>query len=364
MESWDQFQRLEESRSLEFQHGGKWQLPEGATLLSSCHPSPQNAQTWKLMRFMFHDIFRRARQIIGVCFLPMMLAGLMAAHAFSQAPTIRVDSNIVLTPVAIADAEGKAVRNLKLEDFEIEENGVRIAAARLGEPGEAPLEFAMLFDISGTMYPRFELEREAAARFLRRMMRPYDSAFIIAVANKPEVLQERTSSLEAALQAINRIGPTKQATALYNAVVQASRTLRAVERPDARRVIVALTDGEDNHSIENRLEDVLKELDLSNGLFYSINPAGKSYKKNAISLRAEEGLEKLSSQTGGASFVADNVEALSAFYDRIADELQEQYLLGYYSPAVSGPGIYRRIVIKVRGKPEFRVKARQGYFPK
>jgi VWFA-related protein len=294
----------------------------------------------------------------------MMGAGLIAGYAYSQAPTIRVDSNIVLTPVAIADAEGKTVRNLKLEDFEIEENGVKLAAARLGEPGEAPLEFAMLFDISGTMYPRFELEREAAARFLRRMMRPYDSAFIISVANEPEVLQERTSSLQAALQAISRIEPTKQATALYNALVQASRTLRMVERPDARRVIVALTDGEDNRSIENRLEDVLKEMDLTNCLFYSINPAGKSFKKNVIGVRAEEGLEKLSSQTGGASFVADNVEELAEFYNRIADELQGQYLLGYYSPSTSGPGIYRRIVIKVRGKPEFRIKARQGYYPK
>lgn len=301
---------------------------------------------------------------MGAFFLTMMLAGLIATNAFSQAPTIRVDSNMVLTPVAIADAEGKTVRNLKLEDFEIEENGVKLAAARLGVPGEAPLEFAMLFDISGTVYHRFEFEREAAARFLRRMMRPYDSAFIISVANKSEVLQERTSSLEAALQAISRIEPTKQATALYNALVQASRILRTVERPDARRVIVALTDGEDNRSIDNRLEDVLKELDLTNCLFYSINPAGKSFKKNAIGIRAEEGLEKLSNQTGGASFVADNVEELAAFYDRIADELQGQYLLGYYSPSTSGLGIYRRIVIKVRGKPDFRIKARQGYYPK
>ncbi len=298
------------------------------------------------------------------CFFRLALASCIATIAFSQSTTFRVDSNMVLTPVGIADADGKAIRNLKVEDFEIEENGVRIPAARLGEPGEAPLDFALLFDVSGTVYPRFELERQAAARFLRRMMRPYDSTFIISIANKPEILQERTTSLVLALQAIDRIKPTTQATAFYNAMVKASRLLRTVERPDARRVIVALSDGEDNRSIESRLEDVLKELDLTNCLFYSINPAGQSYKANIISRRAQESMEKFSQQMGGASFVADKIEELAEFYDRIADELQGQYLLGYYSPSTSGPGIYRRISIKVRGKPELQIKARQGYYPK
>lgn len=75
-------------------------------------------------------------------------------------------------------------------------------------------------------------------------------------------------------------------------------------------------------------------------------------------------MEVLAQETGGASFVADSVEELAAFYDRIADELQGQYLLGYYSPAISGVGIYRRIVIKVHGRPDLQVKARSGYYPK
>jgi VWFA-related protein len=75
-------------------------------------------------------------------------------------------------------------------------------------------------------------------------------------------------------------------------------------------------------------------------------------------------MQALAQQTGGASFLADSVDELEGFYNRIADELQGQYLLGYYSPATSGMGIYREIVIKVRGRPALRVKARQGYYPK
>jgi VWFA-related protein len=298
------------------------------------------------------------------CFLRLILASFAATFAYSQTPTVRVAANLVLTPVSVTNADGKTIRDLRLEDFEIEENDVKVVAARLGECGEAPLELAMLFDMSGSVYMRFEIERQAAARFLRRTMRPKDSVFIISVANEPKILQERTSSLEVALQAVAGISRTTQATAFHNSVVKAAHMLRDVERPDARRVIIALSDGDDNRSIENRPEDVLRELQLTNCLFYSINPAGSSYKNNFMTRRGQESMERLALQTGGASFVADNVEELTEFYDRIADELQGQYLLGYYSTATTGPGIYRRIAIKMRGKPDLHVKARSGYYPK
>ncbi len=293
----------------------------------------------------------------------LAIAVLAGAVAFSQVSTIRVDSNLVLTPVWVADSSGHAVRDLKLEDFEIEENGIRIAPARLGEPGEAPVELAMLFDMSGSVFARFELERQAAARFLNRILRPNDAVAIISIANEPKVLQARTSSLSEALRAVSMVQPTTQATAFFNSVSKAASMLQEVDRPDARHVIVALSDGEDNRSIGNRQADVLRELQLTNCLFYSINPRGASYRFNIFGRRAQESMEALAQETGGASFVADTVEELSAFYDRIADELQGQYLLGYYSPAKTGKAVYRKIAIIIRGRQGIQVKARPGYYP-
>jgi Ca-activated chloride channel homolog len=294
----------------------------------------------------------------------LILAVFTLALAYAQESTIRVAANLVLTPVWVSDADGKAIRNLRIEDFEIEENGVKVSVEQIGGPGEAPLELAMLFDMSGSMFAHFELERQAAARFLSRIMRPCDSAFIVSVANEPKILQERTTSLDTALQAVAKIAPTTQATAFYNSIVKAAQILREVERPDARRAIIALSDGEDNRSIDNKLPDVLRELQQTNSLFYTINPAGRTYSRSVFGRRAQEGMETLAQQTGGASFVADKVEDLGEFYNRIADELQGQYLLGYYSPAKTGAWTYRKIVIKVSGRPDLRVKARPGYFPK
>jgi uracil-DNA glycosylase family 4 len=46
-----------------FQHGAKYKMPDGCTLLASYHPSNQNTQTGKLTRQMFVRIFKEAAQL-------------------------------------------------------------------------------------------------------------------------------------------------------------------------------------------------------------------------------------------------------------------------------------------------------------
>ena len=49
----------------QFRHGGVTQLNKGMMLLGSYHPSQQNTFTGRLTREMFHDVFGRARELLG-----------------------------------------------------------------------------------------------------------------------------------------------------------------------------------------------------------------------------------------------------------------------------------------------------------
>jgi VWFA-related protein len=176
------------------------------------------------------------------------------------------------------------------------------------------------------------------------------------------VLLRRTSSLEDALEGLASVAPTAQATAFFDSVVAAAHTLRNIGRPDTRRVLVALSDGEDNRSTAYELADVLREVQASDCLFYSINPSGRSLRMNTVSLRGQEALEAVAQHTGGASYVADRLEDLSDFYGRVAAVLKSQYLLEYYSPDTGFDGGYRRITVRVPSQPYLQVRARQGYY--
>ncbi|MBM3791923.1 MAG: VWA domain-containing protein, partial [Acidobacteria bacterium] len=176
------------------------------------------------------------------------------------------------------------------------------------------------------------------------------------------VLAHRTSDLHEALAALERVEPAVEATAFFDCVAAAVSALRAVNRPEVRRVIIALSDGEDNRSTDYRLDQVLREIQESDCLFYSINPSGRSIRINPAGLLGQQGMEAIARGTGGATFVTDRLEELDAFYKRIAAELQGQYLLGYYSPSPEGEA-YRRISVRIANRPELRVRARQGYYP-
>lgn len=55
--------KLESKRAYIFQHGAKYRMPDGKTLVASYHPSNQNTQTGKLTRPMFVEIFKEAARI-------------------------------------------------------------------------------------------------------------------------------------------------------------------------------------------------------------------------------------------------------------------------------------------------------------
>ena len=317
---------------------------------------------------------------------------------------IRISSNLVVVPVSVTDAQGQPVLGLKQSEFHIEEDGRAQEIAQLGDPEQVPLEIAILIDVSSSVSDKFAFEERAATRFITQVLRPMDRATVYAIDSTPRLEQARSTAEMAAaklmsIKAANGPSPT----AFYDTVIEAARYLTKNTPEQHRRVIVVISDGEDNYS--NRVRnsaiavyrvtqsdtddaspaarkrmlaaweaalqqghqkaqaEVQQELQTANAVFYSINPSGQALRLNIISTRAQNAMQQLATATGGTAFVPDQPEDLDPLFARIANELRAQYLLQYYSNNKSA-GAFRRIAVSTPAQPQVHVRAREGYYPK
>ena len=279
-----------------------------------------------------------------------------------QDQPVRLISRLVLVPVSASDASGKPVKDLTADDFAIDEEGRRQTISSLGEPGKVPVEIALLFDVSGSIRGQFEFEQQAAVRFIREVLKPADAVSVFSIGTTPKIIKTRTSRGEEATTGLMSIVPVKEPTAFFDTVAEAALYLGKSSEPGSRRVLVVISDGEENFSEHYKLNDALRELQKNDCLFYSINPTGSSMRLNTISVRGQSVMESMSLQTGGKAFVPEKVSDLEAVFRQIAEELQAQYLLGYYSTDERVDGGFRQIKVQVPKRPDLRVRARQGYY--
>ncbi len=280
-----------------------------------------------------------------------------------SATPIRVSSTLVLVPVSVTDGNQKPVEDLSIRDFRVTEDGHPQTIANMQEPGQSPVELALLIDISGSVMPRFRFEQEAGSQFVRSVAGPQRFVSLFTVGPEARIVRRRTNDAAAAVSALMALSPTRDATAFYDALVSAARYLRENASPFSRRVQVVISDGEDNYSLDHGLDSALRELQQADCLFYSINPAAASVRMNVMSRRGQQALQFLAIQTGGSAYLPGSWSELPSIYRLIAADLQAQYLLGYYSSRADAKREeFRKISVSIPGRQGLRVRARQGYY--
>jgi Ca-activated chloride channel homolog len=279
-----------------------------------------------------------------------------------QDDAIRLTSRLVLVPVSASDASGKPVRDLTAGDIVIEEQGRRQEIVSLGEPGKVATEIAMLFDVSGSIHGKFRFEQEAAVRFINEVLKPRDAVSVFSIGTTPKLVRPRTSSSEEAITGLMTLASEKEPTAFFDTIVEAALYLGKTADVGTRRVLIVISDGEENYSEHSKLGDALRELQKNDCLFYSINPSGQALNLNTMSLRGQGYMESMSTQTGGKAFVPERVGDLEAVFRQITEELQAQYLLGYYSTDERADGGFRPITVRTPKRMDLRLRSRQGYY--
>lgn len=301
---------------------------------------------------------------------------------------VRVTSNLIAVPVSVTDTSGQPVLGLTANEFRIEEDGRSQQIAQLGDPEQVPLDIALLIDVSASVETRFAFEQKAAADFLRQVMKQGDRAAVFSIGETPQLVQPLANADVATRQLIT-VKATRGFTAFFDTILAAQKYLDKNSSQGRRRVIVVLSDGDDTARIltvsaaQSRKGDMnligvnaqialmqraqleaQQEVQRAEITFYSINPSGNTMHLNPRSARAQQGMERIAGATGGAAFLPANDTQLPAIFQRIASEIRSQYLLQYYSDNKAGGSAFRRIKVSSPARPELRLRAREGYFPK
>lgn len=283
---------------------------------------------------------------------------------------IKVDSVLVPIPVSVTESDGRAVRTLKLTDFELRIDGKSAEIAELTR-SETPIRLAMLFDNSSSVLIARDFEKNAAVRFFRRVIRPErDKAALFSVADWTRLEQAFTTDVSLLTRAIELFPEPKGATALLDGIVEVADYLRSAT---GRRVLVIVSDGEDTYSdLKTTLEGVVRSLLVSDVQVYVVKTKDfENFKRTGVrggnanirALTAERRMIEITQQTGGSVYSPIDEDEMSAAFTQIAAELSQQYVLSYYPEDDPGKaGDFRSISLSVKGKKDLTVRTRKGYY--
>jgi len=298
--------------------------------------------------------------------------------------TFTADVKVVNVFATVRDKHGKIVQDLTKDDFTLLEDGHPQVIKYFSKESNLPLTLGLLVDTSMSQRRVLEQERDASYNFLDRVLREdKDMAFVIHFDHEVELLQDLTSSrkkLESTLRLLQTPGRGQWSgrgggTLLYDAVLLASDEL--MKKQSGRKAHIVLSDGVD-HGSRVPLTHAIEASQRADTLVYSILFAdmqgygagfggpgmGRRGRRRRMPQPARPDgkkiLERLSRETGGGFFEVKGKLTIGKIYDRIQEELRNQYSLGYTSDATGG-GSYRKIHLVTKQK-NLLVRTRDGYY--
>jgi VWFA-related protein len=261
---------------------------------------------------------------------------------------IRLDATLVQVPVTVREIGGKYLIDLKKDDFSLFEDGIEQRIEFFGTVVER-FSVVLLIDSSGSTASQLEVIKASANAFLEEI-RDQDQVAIISFNDSVKLLSGLTRNKEQLREAIQAIKPGEY-TQMYEAVYTA--VWEKLEGVEGRKAVIIFSDGIDTGSTEINEEDTLDAIVESEDIL--VYPIRYNTKRDVVKklepkwavldeperqkriheldnryISADAYLNKLARLSGGAVEKADHLNDLRPALIRIANELRQQYLIGYY----------------------------------
>jgi Ca-activated chloride channel family protein len=280
-----------------------------------------------------------------------------ADEAVDENEVVRVESNLVIIPASVVDFRGRAITDLRADDFELKVDGEVKAIGDVSR-AETPVNVALLFDNSASLSAAREFEKQAAVRFFQSVVRPIDRAAVYSISTTPTLSQGLTSDVPRLVRTVQSFGKPDGATALFDALAQAADYMRPL---NGRKVLVLVSDGTDTVS-DASFEDAINRALLAECQVYVVQTR-QVEDPNLHDTVSEQRMFKLTEQTGGAVFIPQSVDELDAVFSQISLDLSQQYLLSYTPQDERKDKFFRFISLRVKTRQNLRVRARKGFYP-
>ena len=291
--------------------------------------------------------------------LASLLSAAVSLHAQDPAPpspVFKAESDLVVLHVNVFDGRSDAVPNLSREAFSVTEDD-RPQTLTFFNNEDVPVTVGLVLDNSTSMLTRRAMVL-AGAKTFGESSHPDDELFTvifnehITLGLPPSLAFTQNRVI---LQAsINRFAPGGK-TAIHDAVIAGLEHLE--EATHQKRVLVVLSDGEDNAS-QHSDDAMLERARRSDAMIYVVSTAdlGTSVGNSRL-------LRKLADASGGVAYEPRTEAAVVAAFQQIATNIRRGYSIGYSPTNAAHDGKYRRVKVQVRapGFKNLKVRARDGY---
>ena len=313
---------------------------------------------------------RRAAVLTLVFGLPALLfaqtSGAPPNNSVMQSAksTLHLHANLIYVPVTVTDSDGTPVRNLRLQDFTLMEDGHPRAIRFFEQTASRPLSVVLAIDTSLSVRKDLPMEKQAAHNFVHKLLRGQTGLALTGFAGQVREyvpFTENAASIDRGLDRLRGDGPT----ALYAAIAQGAQMLQT---QPGRRAIVVVSDGANSMPgpgySQARMAAMRAEASVESVI---LTPISSNAGRN---LGGEHALIQLSRDTGGQYFYVREPGDLQAALGLLAQSRHSEYLLGYYAnPAqlnnAGRGGGERHIQVQLThaaSNAPVRLHFRSGYF--
>ena len=300
-------------------------------------------------------------------YLLALLAFALAVPLAAQQQVFRSTADTVSVFVTATDKSGHLITKLTKDDFQVFDNG-KPQPITVFDNSPQPIRLIILIDISGSMAGNLPLLGNACVEMVSALA-PNDLARIGTFGTEILISPKFTRDARELLSFLPRSVPRNEPTPLWDAVVQGIKEFDT-SGAEGRRVIMVLSDSKDTgpqkmgHAFLSPLE-IIEKANSEDVMVYGVgvrsampNTMGGNLMSAMESTIPDPSLGRVADDTGGGYFELMPRDNLQNTFAKVAEELHQQYLLGFTPPVRDGKT--HKIEVKLK-TPGAKVRVRKDY---